>query len=288
VQVFYKSYTAEIRALIYHGCSQRAQLPLNLPINLQMATAMDMQQVQFPTLGRLGIKLPAKIDALATMSQWFSSFAKSLELADVQHVTDLLFADGFWRDLLSLTWDFRTFYSSDILTFLNDRLTGAKVSKVTLNEGSVQLQKPYPDVVWIHASFTFETALGICSGIVRLMPTADDTWKAHTIFTNLEDLHGHPEMVGARREQAPNHGQWLSKRRREIECEGPDEQPSVVIIGAGQSGLEARVTADRDCTLLMFMPRSQRVSSISVCCVIGLMFIAAIISNTHRCQGFDH
>ncbi|KAI0032439.1 hypothetical protein K488DRAFT_49937 [Vararia minispora EC-137] len=203
-----------------------------------MVASEDINTAQFPTLDTLQATVPDDLDTLAAARTWFAPFAKALEAADVYAVADQLLPDAFWRDLLALTWDFRTFYASKVRTFLSDRLLGPKISNVMLDEKNVELQRPYPDIAYIHLPFAFRTQIGICSGIARLVPTASGTWKAHTVFTNLEDLVGHPEQIGRLREQAQNHGKWLEKRKREIECEGEDEQPQVVVIGAGQSGLE--------------------------------------------------
>ena len=92
--------------------------------------------------------------------------------------------------------------------------------------------------MWIQAFFTFSTAVGTASGILRLVPVPCDRWKAHTIFTSLEGLHGCPELTGPLREQEPKHGTWPEQRKRESECEGTDQQPAVLIVGGGQSGLE--------------------------------------------------
>jgi hypothetical protein len=206
-----------------------------------MIASNDIKQSKFPTLDSLGAKVPSPLDAGAITAQWFKSFAQAMQTADVLGVAAQLLPGVFWRDLLALTWDFRTFYADGVPTFLHDRLASSKISHIALDENSAQLQQPYPDVAWIHLSFTFRTGLGACSGIARLMPTAGGAWQAHTVFTNLEDLLGHPERIGALREQEASHGLWREKRRREVECEGPNEQPAVVIFGAGQSGLEARV-----------------------------------------------
>ncbi|KAI0032443.1 hypothetical protein K488DRAFT_49948 [Vararia minispora EC-137] len=203
-----------------------------------MASAEDIQNAQFPTLDRLQATLSDDLDPLAAARAWFAPFSKALGIADVPVVSDSLLPNVFWRDILALTWDFRTLYAYAVRSFLTDRLPGAKIACVVLDEASVALQRPYPDIAYIHMSFTFTTVVGFCSGIARIVPTSSGTWKAHTVFTNLEDLIGHPERIGTLREQAQSHGKWFQKRQREIECEGEDEQPQVVIIGAGQSGLE--------------------------------------------------
>lgn len=91
--------------------------------------------------------------------------------------------------------------------------------------------------------FTFETKVVTGPGIIRLVrrtttATASDAegWKAHTVYTNLEELKGFPELTGANRDALPNHGMWPEKRCREIAFE--DFEPAVVVLGGGESGLE--------------------------------------------------
>ncbi|KAG2090630.1 uncharacterized protein F5147DRAFT_787192 [Suillus discolor] len=117
-----------------------------------------------------------------------------------------------------------------------DQLPLFTLSSFKLREDLVELQRPYPDIAWIQAFFDFETTVGIASGVFRLVPLADGSWKAHTVFTNLENLKGFPEQNGPRRDYQPNHGKWAAKCAREIEC--IDEEPSVVVIGGGQGGLD--------------------------------------------------
>ena len=90
--------------------------------------------------------------------------------------------------------------------------------------------------------FSFETQVGLGNGIFRLIPVKPDAnplgadgWKAHTVYTNLEDLKGFPERIGPNRDAFPSHGMWPEKRRREIAFE--DCEPAVIVIGSGQSGL---------------------------------------------------
>ncbi|KAI0055332.1 FAD/NAD(P)-binding domain-containing protein [Artomyces pyxidatus] len=204
-----------------------------------MTIRLDIKQASLPTLDKLHVSLDDKVDAPSVAQRWFDQFASAVEAGDVSAILNLFVEDVFWRDILAFTWDFRTFYGTPALRkFLQDRLETTGVSKLKLDAASVQLQKPYSDIAWIQAFFSFDTQAGTASGVLRLVPTANGEWKAHAVATYLEALHGHPELIGPLREQDPNHGKWHEKRRREIECEGPEEQPKVAIIGGGQSGLE--------------------------------------------------
>ncbi|KAG6882342.1 hypothetical protein C0992_012019, partial [Termitomyces sp. T32_za158] len=140
--------------------------------------------------------------------------------------------------MLALTWDFRTFSGLPKITqFLADCLGTARPSAFALRDDAyLGLQQPYPDLAWISLFFDFETPSGIASGIARLVPIASGEWKAHTVYTNLEDLKGFPEKIGLLRDAAPNHGKWVSERKREVEF--VDKSPVVLVVGGGQCGLE--------------------------------------------------
>jgi hypothetical protein len=204
-----------------------------------MNSTSDINFAALPTLERLGASLPPNLDVVSVAQKWFQTFANFIQAGDVNGILGQLVADAFWRDILSLTWDFRTFYGSDrIHQFLLDRLASTKLSTLHLDTTTAAVQQPYPDIVWIQAFFTFSTAVGTGSGVLRLVPTSSGEWKAHAIFTNLESLYGCPELIGPLREQEPKHGTWPEQRRQEHECEGPDQKPVALIVGGGQSGLE--------------------------------------------------
>ena len=234
------------------------------------STDIHPADTPLPTLSKLGNpSIPADLDAEKIATEWLSSFANFAEQGEVNgilslipdshctsskdsasndahdHATTTDFA-VYWRDMLALTWDFRTFEgTSKIKQFLVDRLSKPKtISNFQLQNGSqIRVAKPYPDLAWIQLSFTFETQFGLGLGIVRLIPILTDgpnlnervvVWKAHCIFTNLDDLKGFPEKIGALRNGQPNHGKWEAEREK---ARIVDEDPVVLIIGGGHSGL---------------------------------------------------
>ncbi|KAJ8468201.1 hypothetical protein ONZ45_g17330 [Pleurotus djamor] len=194
-------------------------------------------EIAVPTLDKLGATVPTDLDATKVAHQWFDNFSTLLQNNDGERAADLFAEDSVWRDILALTWDFRTFIGKPkIKQFLQDQLAVMKPRNAKLSDAGLALYKPFPDVAWIQGSFTFETEVGIASGILRLVPTANGDWKAHALFTNLEELKGHPEKIGSLRDAEPNHGKWEDARRRAIAHE--DSEPTVLIVGGGQSGLE--------------------------------------------------
>ncbi|KAI6098808.1 FAD/NAD(P)-binding domain-containing protein [Pisolithus croceorrhizus] len=189
-----------------------------------------------PTLRKLGSTVDCNLDAHAVSKEWFLGFADAMGSGNYMAVASLLVEDAFWRDMLALTWDFHTYEGRDAIhQFIADQLPKFKPSAFRIRNDLTRLHVPYEDIVCIQAFFDFETTVGYASGIFRLVPLADGSWKAHTLFTNLEDLRGFPEKIGALRDHEPYHGKWIESREREREF--LDEEPGVVIIGGGQNGL---------------------------------------------------
>ncbi|KAH7104798.1 FAD/NAD-binding domain-containing protein [Auriculariales sp. MPI-PUGE-AT-0066] len=206
-----------------------------------MAAQIDQIKTVLPTLDVLGVSPQSLVvDAKQIAQDWLQGFAAALYGANVDDVLGHIVADGFWRDFLALTWEMRTFHGHDrIRTFLTDRLAFNKISDLQLSEKLTEapaLLRPYEDLAWVQLTFTFSTAVGIASAIVRLIPSSKgDKWRAHTIFTNLEELHGHPPKLGPHRDATHFPGTWSGIRKAASDFE--NEEPAVLILGAGQSGL---------------------------------------------------
>jgi len=200
-----------------------------------------------PTLQSLGISPPKDFDPVKIAGEWLENFQTAISPSpngdiDIDKVLVLFQPDAFWRDILSLTWDFRTFFgTAQIKTFLQDRIANpaldgaARLNDLKLETASIG--KPWEDIEWIEALFTFSVGTwGGGDGVFRLVLAPEGVWKAYTVYTNLQSLTEYPEKVGALRNPLPNHRTWAEKRQKEIEFEGVE--PYVVIVGAGQSGLD--------------------------------------------------
>jgi len=200
-----------------------------------------------PTIKNLGISPPKDVDPVKIAGEWLEKFQTAVSPSpkgdiDVDKLLDLFQPDAFWRDILSLTWDFRTFLGTDqIKTFLQDRIANPSFAdKTRLNNLKLEtasVGKHWEDIEWVEALFTFSVGTwGGGDGVFRLVFAPGGVWKAYTIYTNLQSLTEYPEKVGALRNPLPNHGKWAEQRQKEIDFEGVE--PYVVIVGAGQSGLD--------------------------------------------------
>lgn len=154
-----------------------------------------MNENILPTLSKLGSEVPIGLseNEIANIaSEWICAFQEACN-PNPQNLLALFLPDRpehppFWRDILALTWDFRTFRGKNVIAkFLADRASSiTQMSTLKLRPGSAELQRPYPDIVWIQAVFTFSTDHAKCTGVVRLVPMPDQTWKAHILFTNMD------------------------------------------------------------------------------------------------------
>ncbi|KAF8629969.1 hypothetical protein AX17_005535 [Amanita inopinata Kibby_2008] len=201
-----------------------------------MPTSHPSESV-LPVLDKLRATVPDDVEPDQVINDWFKLFKGYCETGDIDGLVGIIVEGGFWRDILALTWNFRTFVGTPkIKQFLTDRLALAQIKNLKLKQPSyTELQRPYPDIAWIQSVFQFETDVGLCSGVVRLVPQSDSKWRAHTIFTTLEDLKGFPEKIGHLRRQDTFRGNWAESREKERAF--VDHDPTVLIVGGGHCGL---------------------------------------------------
>jgi len=199
-------------------------------------------EVSLPTLAKLNAQLPDNINPSEVAAQWLEAFSKAVASDDIDAVVALFLDDGLWRDMLALTWTFRTIHgASRIRKLLGARLVATKVTSIHLSTRKDKEPSLFsvPGLAWVQAFFDFETAVGVCSGIFRVVPTADAQWKAHVMYTNMEFLRGKPFKIGHLRDSELNHGEWLDQRAKEAAFE--DTDPKVLIVGGGHGGLDVAV-----------------------------------------------
>ena len=105
------------------------------------------------------------------------------------------------------------------------------------------LKTPAEGLSWIESMFEYETKTGRGSGAFRIAEGDDGMWKGYIVYTVLKELKASKEVNGRGRPHGGNNsllggsieGNWQERRHRQIEF--LDEEACVLIIGAGQSGL---------------------------------------------------
>ncbi|KAG6910146.1 hypothetical protein DXG01_012905 [Tephrocybe rancida] len=170
-------------------------------------------------------------------NEWLSTFAKALQAADLDGVLTAFLPSGWLRDVLTFGWDNRSLAGHDkIAAYLQDTLLPTKVTDVVLdNRPGLSPRRSEFNPDWIASGFTFTTAISIGQGYFHLARDESGAWKAQIVFMSITDLKGYEE---AGPEQGVYDGHTLAwvdvhqERRQKIE-----EDPHVIIVGAGQTGL---------------------------------------------------
>ncbi len=191
-------------------------------------------------------------NAATAVAQWLAQFERVLADSDDIGLRALFHPQSYWRDVLALTWDILTLNGRDmILPQLR-----AYAGRVRPADFAIDTRRTAPrsvtraGTVAIEAIFRFETMQGRCSGVLRLIPDADDgdMLKAWTLLTALDEIKGHEEMAGGSRPHEKSYARdfrgpnWLDHRRAAAAY--ADHDPDVLVVGGGQAGLciAARLT----------------------------------------------
>lgn len=187
----------------------------------------------------------SEVNAAQVAADFVDTFNKQLSQGDYQAISKSFTKEGFWRDHLALTWEFRTIQEpSAILEFLQT-CSGSK-DGFRLKSIAVDASTPtrVPSVVPIDADgkvlgvqlfFTLKTAIGGGSGVARLVADGDG-WKIYTFYTSLREIEGHEELVNKKRDRGVQHGMQHGRKnwsdRRAVAADfGDGREPAVLIVG---------------------------------------------------------
>ena len=128
-------------------------------------------------------------------------FEAALQSGDAEAAAGMFLADGWWRDILALTWDLRTFPGQDLIAAaLREWWPARRLAGFWLEDTAPEMFERRTQGWTIEAFFTFETDVARCRGHVRLFTApGSGEWKAWTLLTAMEDLKGFEEKAGALR-----------------------------------------------------------------------------------------
>ena len=142
---------------------------------------------------------------LAVTERWLAQLERALSDRDDALLKTLFHPDSHWRDVLALTWRITTVSGGDAIVRelrTHSQQTSPVGFKIPPHRAAPR-QATRAGVELIEAIFTFETADGRGSGVVRLRPEDgnDNTPKAWTLLTGLDEIKGHEEQLGRSRPQ---------------------------------------------------------------------------------------
>ena len=194
------------------------------------------------------------------ISEWIESFNRLLSSGlEASDFSGVFLEKSFWRDLLCLTWDFRTLQGRDKIAGFGDEFKHSGRSISLSLDTSADHTKPSVAPLDLEGSancvqsfLRIETDVGRGRGIVKLLPDDADgqKWKAFALFTCLQELKGHEEMINGRRpagvRDGNDHGStnWKDQRDAQQNFDGRRE-PAVLILGENNRSEKSIAAADQ-------------------------------------------
>ncbi|WKA28035.1 NAD(P)/FAD-dependent oxidoreductase [Bradyrhizobium roseum] len=184
-------------------------------------------------------------DISVAADNWLGRFEEALGKPDDGALKDLFHPDSYWRDVLALSWNIQTLNGRDAIIEALPQLARSMAP----SGFAVDPDRAAPRKVMragtdaTEAIFKFETNVGRGSGIIRLIPDEADGngLKAWTLLTELGELKGFEEQLGVNRPRGSAYSRdfrgpnWLDLRNASAGY--ADRDPTVLVIGGGQSGL---------------------------------------------------
>ncbi|KAF5023780.1 hypothetical protein F66182_4136 [Fusarium sp. NRRL 66182] len=211
-----------------------------------------------PTNSQLGFTPEySSVDAAKIGQEFMGAFAKAIEAQEVDATLEYIHESGYWKDVELLTWDIRALHGlSEIGAMLRERMPKTGIKNIQINpDAPAKLETVGPDLSFILLHFEFEFIHGTGVGVARLSPFMAKTgtaaeladprsWKIYTVGTAIETVQGWDAEHGDRQRYHGGkyhdpQGKGRSYQQiREDEAAFKDGlEPTVVIIGAGHTGL---------------------------------------------------
>jgi cation diffusion facilitator CzcD-associated flavoprotein CzcO len=187
----------------------------------------------------------SEVEAADIFGAWLLRLEAAVQGYDTKAFGQLFAPDGYWRDILSFTWRRPTF-SGVVEICEGFRANAERVQAKNFRVAS-RAAKPRFD----HRSgrrvvegwFDFDTEVGTGAGFVRLYHDDENSRcpRIWLLLTTLQSLRGFEDKADASRPSGSKYSKiessvnWKQYREREQAFE--DRDPTVIIVGAGHSGL---------------------------------------------------
>ena len=163
----------------------------------------------------------AQTTATQRVQQWLDAFNKTLQAGDSGRAAEMFEQNGFWRDLVAMTWNLKTLEGRDsIRDMLDNTLELTRPGNWQVAEEATE--QDGVTEAWI----TFETKDAFGKGQIRLRDG-----KAWTLLTTMQELKEFPEKRNSLRPKGAQHGAtksrqtWLEAQQEEEQELGYSRQP---------------------------------------------------------------
>ena len=199
---------------------------------------------------------------------WLGGFNAALAREDFVAAGAMMGADGYWRDLLTFGWSFRTCHGADEIASALAEHSVASSGRGFSVEGEPSIGRVGAFGETIEFFTRFETNVATGRGYVRLLPDAErpGIFVAFNFLTAMQELKAFPEVHRRERPREaasiPERGveNWLDRRAAKRAFREKD--PDVVIIGAGMAGLMLAARLEQLDIGTLIIDRQDRVGDI--------------------------
>ena len=213
-----------------------------------------------------GLTQTSAADRRRIAKSWLAGFDAALARGDWRGVTQMMGADGYWRDLLTFGWDFRSLHgAADIEAWLAAYYaTSGGRDFAVQSEPTLGVVGAFGETLEFFVSFQTEVATG--RGYVRLVADGLGDYRAFTIVTAMQELKAFPEVMRRDRPRGkasiPERGleNWLDQR--EATQAFRERDPEVVIVGAGMAGLMLAARLGQLGVPTLIVDRGERVGDV--------------------------
>jgi cation diffusion facilitator CzcD-associated flavoprotein CzcO len=178
------------------------------------------------------------------VTQWLDALNQAIKENDYGRAADLFGPVSYWRDVLALTWDIRTYAGpQQIKELLTRRASSRRLGKFVLEDSEPTAGKRTDaDEPTLEAFLRFESIDGPGRGHVRLAqdPESPGMYRGWTFLTTLQALRRFPQRPRDTtvRDNCPEGAGFANWRdQRVAESSFLDRDPDVLIVGAGHAGL---------------------------------------------------
>lgn len=173
---------------------------------------------------------------------WLVTLAAALEERDYARAAAMMHADGYWRDLLTFGWEFKTLHGVDKVQSWLSEAYDVQAGRDFRLEGQPMIGAIGEHGTTLEFFFRFETSIAHGRGYARLVEEPPSLeLKAFTLLTTMLELKKFPQATARNRPRedlriaSSQQENWSD--RRSAARQYCDRDPEVVIIGGGQSGL---------------------------------------------------
>jgi putative flavoprotein involved in K+ transport len=174
---------------------------------------------------------------------WLAALETALARKDHRRIAAMMHGDGYWRDLLTFGWEFKTLHGIDAICAWLPEAAAAHAARNFRLERDPTVGSLLDHDQTLEFFFRFETDLARGRGYVRLVPdpAAPNGVRALTVLTAMDELKRFPKATARNRSRedlriaSRKPDNWLD--RRNAARQFAERDPEVVIIGGGQSGL---------------------------------------------------